>query len=188
MADRRSRVIILGTMPGPEALRRRQYYGFPGNQFWSLVADLLGRPKPEAYDERLSLLRDGRIALWDTLRACVRPTALDSHIRRPVPNDVPALLARYPGIGAVFVNGHGAEDYYRRFFAPSVGLPVFYLPSSSPANASLSYEAKLERWKVVLAWLRDLPAPPAGRRQAGLPLKTRPPSRKLLVRRGGHHA
>lgn len=177
VADRRSRVLILGSMPGPEALRRRQYYGFPGNQFWRLVADLLGRPKPGAYEERLRMLREGRIALWDTLMTCVRPSALDSRIRRPVPNDVPALLRGRPGIQAVFVNGHGAETFFRRYFAASVGLPVFYLPSSSPANASLSYEAKLERWKAVLPWLRE-----------GLPLKTPPPDRKLLVRHGGRHA
>ncbi len=35
--DCRSRILILGTMPGPVALKRQEYYGFPGNHFWKII-------------------------------------------------------------------------------------------------------------------------------------------------------
>lgn len=154
IVDRRSRVLILGTMPGPTALRRRQYYGFDGNHFWPIMAELLGVSRPEDYRAKVRMLRRGRIAVWDTLAACVRPTALDSHIRKPVPNDVPRLLERFPNIEAVFVNGGAAEAYFRRFHAKTARLPAVRLPSTSPANATIPYAAKLRTWKAALAaWL-----------------------------------
>ena len=149
IADKRSKVLILGTMPGPEALRRGQYYGFPGNQFWGIISEVLGEAKPESYRERVRMLKRHRVALWDTLKACVRPGALDSSIRAPRPTDVPGLLKKFPGIRLVFVNGGGAQAYYKRFFAPQVSLHVRRLPSTSPAYASLSRRRKLSRWKAV---------------------------------------
>jgi len=40
VVDENSRVLILGSMPGPEALRKRQYYGFDGNHFWKILPRL----------------------------------------------------------------------------------------------------------------------------------------------------
>lgn len=154
VADRRSRVLVLGSMPGPEALRRRQYYGFPGNRFWPLMAALLGRELPADYPGRLRMLLDARIALWDTVGSCVREGALDAEIRAARPNDVPAFLRRHPGIRAVFLNGRTAEAMYRRHHAARVSLPARYLPSTSPAHAGLPFAAKLAAWRAVLEPLR----------------------------------
>lgn len=155
IVDRRSRALVLGSMPGPEALRRRQYYGFPGNHFWRLVADLLGIPKPESYAARVRMLRRAGIALWDTIASCRRATALDGHIRDAKPNDIPALLRRYPGIRAVFVNGRAAESVLRRHHGGRIARPVIYLPSSSPAHAGLPYARKLARWRALGVRLKD---------------------------------
>ncbi len=153
IADRRSRVLILGSMPGPEALRRRQYYGFPGNQFWRLAADLLETPVPESYSAKVRMLRRGGIALWDTIQSCTRPGALDSRIRGARPNDIPGLLKRFPKIRSVFVNGRTAEAMLDRHHAGRIEVPAAYLPSSSPANAGISYAGKLRRWSKIKRWL-----------------------------------
>ena len=36
------RILILGSFPGEESLKRKQYYGHPRNQFWRIMGDLFG--------------------------------------------------------------------------------------------------------------------------------------------------
>lgn len=147
-----SRVLVLGSMPGPEALRKQQYYGFEGNHFWHIIPKILGHPRPSVYRERLSLVQKHGIALWDVLESCVRPGALDSAIRLPTLNPVPELLLQYPNIRAVFINGRFAHSTFVKRHG-EVSRPVFYLPSTSPANAAISLAEKTKQWKVILKYL-----------------------------------
>lgn len=143
-------MLILGTMPGPEALRRRQYYGFHGNHFWPVIQALFGAgDRPLSYPEKLRLLKANRIALWDVIASCRRVGASDSAIRRVIPNRIPELLKKYPNIRVIFVNGKTAERLFRLHFGNQVGLPVRELPSTSPAHAAMSFQEKLKRWRVV---------------------------------------
>jgi methylated-DNA-[protein]-cysteine S-methyltransferase len=145
----RSKILILGTMPGPEALRKREYYGFGGNHFWRIMGDLFARRPLSSYADKLTLLKKNRIALWDVYRWCRRIGASDSAIKNERLNDVSGLLRRYPAIRRVFVNGRAAHAVYRRFFQDKIGLAAEVLPSTSPANASLSYADKLRKWRRV---------------------------------------
>jgi hypoxanthine-DNA glycosylase len=153
IADANSRILVLGTMPGPEALRRREYYGFPGNHFWRIIRDLFAQGRPLAYDERIALVRTRGIALWDTISACAREGAADAAIRDVEPTDVPGLLRRHPGIGTIFLNGGTAASLFEKHWGATVTLPRFRLPSTSPANASISYAKKLEAWSVIVRHL-----------------------------------
>lgn len=150
LADRSSRILILGTMPGPVAQARREYYGFSGNHFWKIVPKLLGVEKDLNYREKRALLKENHLALWDVIRSCTRTGASDSSIRDAVPNDIPGLLKRYPSIRTIFLNGATAERLYRKHFGRSIHLPTMTLPSTSPAHASISLAKKLERWSAIL--------------------------------------
>ncbi len=150
-----ARILILGSMPGGESLRKQQYYAFERNLFWRLVGEIFGFSPKLPYPERLAALREHRVALWDVLGACEREGSLDSSIREPVPNDIPGLLAAHPGIVRICCNGQAAAKYLKRFF-PALPLEVVVLPSSSPAAAVYSYSQKLERWRAVLE--KDLPS------------------------------
>lgn len=151
--DARSRILILGTMPGPEALRKQEYYGFPGNHFWRIMSDLFAGGRTLDYPAKLGLLRRQRIALWDVLESCERRGALDSAIRDDRPNAIPELLARCPGIRAIFLNGKTAAKKFERYFGGRLALPATCLPSTSPANASISYPRKRQLWTAVAAAL-----------------------------------
>jgi hypoxanthine-DNA glycosylase len=140
-------------MPGPEALRKQQYYGFEGNHFWHIIPKILGAERPSVYEERVKLLVKHRIALWDVLESCTRASALDSDIRCVKLNTVPELLKMYPNIRAVFINGRFAHNTFVKGHG-DVGRPVFYLPSTSPANASISLADKTKQWKAVLKYLQ----------------------------------
>ena len=89
--------IILGSMPGAASLRAQQYYAYPQNRFWRLMAYLLENSEPpEAYEARLRMLLRHRIALWDSIASCEREGSLDSAIRAAKPNDFTALRASPP--------------------------------------------------------------------------------------------
>lgn len=150
ISDAGSRILILGTMPGPVALARREYYGFPGNHFWPILADVLGEPRAKNYREKKAILKKHRVALWDTVASCTRAGALDSAMRCIRPNDIARLLRRRPGIHAVFLNGKTAERLYRTNFAKKLHVPAVTLPSTSPANASMPFEKKREAWKRAI--------------------------------------
>lgn len=54
--DKNSRVLILGSMPGNESLRLRQYYAHPRNLFWPLIYNIFGCEPQDDYDLRISFL------------------------------------------------------------------------------------------------------------------------------------
>jgi hypoxanthine-DNA glycosylase len=137
-------------MPGPEALRKQEYYGFNGNHFWTIVTALLGEKKPASYEGKIDLVRRNRIALWDVLESCVRKGASDSAIRNEKCNPIADLLRSYPKIEAVFINGRAAHKLFLRRFEGKVKVPVMCLPSTSPAYAAMSIKSKIEHWKRIL--------------------------------------
>jgi hypoxanthine-DNA glycosylase len=152
--DRRARALVLGTMPGPEALRRGEYYGFPGNHFWKILPAIFGEPPPADYAAKLRLLKKNRVAVWDVIESCERVGAADSAIRCMRPNRVPNLLERYPNVRMIFLNGKTAERLFRAHLAARISLPVRTLPSTSPAHASMSIHEKTKRWRALASFIR----------------------------------
>ena len=146
--------LILGSMPGVASLRAGQYYAHPRNQFWRIVAELLGIDPGMPYSGRIGALASSGIALWDVLESCSRAGSLDAAIERGsvVPNDFAAFFARHPRVRRVFFNGSTAEQCYRRWVLPLLPagtLTYLRLPSTSPAHAAMSFEEKLAAWRVV---------------------------------------
>ena len=154
VVDDGTRALVLGSMPGKVSLRMRQYYAHPRNAFWRIMSELLGLDDDADYAARLDALRAAGIGLWDVLRLCDRPGSLDSAIVRDSmeANDFEKLFAQRPSITQVFFNGAKAEQVFRRLVAPNLARPPTYLrlPSSSPANAGVAYDAKLRAWRAVV--------------------------------------
>lgn len=145
-------ILILGSMPGGESLRRQQYYAFPANAFWRITGALFDFSPALPYPDRLSALRCSGVALWDVLRECSRDGSLDSNIREPIPNDIVRLLEENPSICLIACNGGTAFRYFRKFIQPNLKkeYPVVQLPSSSPAAARMSVAEKLSVWRKLL--------------------------------------
>jgi hypoxanthine-DNA glycosylase len=145
---RGTRLVLLGSFPGVASLQAGQYYAHPRNQFWPLVGAILGEPLAEQpYRERLARLRARGLGLWDVYAACQREGSLDSAIEQPELNDLASLRRRAPGLVAVAHNG--GESARHRRHTEALGLPVWRLPSSSPANASWRFERKLQAWQAA---------------------------------------
>jgi hypoxanthine-DNA glycosylase len=146
------RVLVLGSFPSPASLAARQYYAHPRNQFWPIMGAILDRPLAAmAYEERLCVLLDHGIGVWDVYAACRRRGSLDSAIEASRSNELNRLPLWAPGLRAVALNGRTAGR-----FAPglsALGLVCQVLPSTSPAYAAMRLEDKLAPWKAFIqAW------------------------------------
>ncbi len=155
-----AKILILGSMPGDVSIAAVQYYAHPRNLFWNFMQQLLGIPRELDYAERLELLQDKGVALWDVLGVCKRSGSLDSNIEAgsEQANDIPALLQQCSNIKAICFNGQKAyASFKRHILKQNPELEEQYdlisLPSTSPANASVSVEDKLNAWKQMLGYL-----------------------------------
>jgi hypoxanthine-DNA glycosylase len=142
-------LLILGSFPGARSIAQQQYYAHPQNHFWKILQALWpGNPLPageDSYQKRSKWLVDRGLGVWDVYASCQREGSLDSAIRDAVANDVASL--RLPKLAAIAHNG--GESFRHARHTLTLGVPVHRLPSSSPANASWSFERKVQAWREV---------------------------------------
>jgi hypoxanthine-DNA glycosylase len=154
VVDARTRLLILGSLPGERSLALQEYYGNRQNKFWTLMSAVIGVSLvPLAYQDRLAALLAHGIGLWDVVAEAQRHGSLDSKIRDRDDNDLPGLLARFPAIGAIAFNGGTAAKLGIKVLgARADQYALFELPSSSPAY-TLAYAEKCARWMQLRAAL-----------------------------------
>jgi len=158
-----TRLLVLGSFPGAASLAAGQYYAHPRNHFWAILAALWGVDLPALpYAARVAQMLRRGLGLWDVHARCRREGSLDSAIFDAEPNDLVALARRLPRLQAIAHNGGESARAMR--VTRALGLPVYRLPSTSPANASWSFERKLEAWRAVFA-AHGLVAPAPERRR-----------------------
>ena len=83
---------------------------------------------------------------------CERAGSLDSAIRNAEVNDFAALKVACPQLQAIAHNGAESFKHMPRVAASlgeGSGVAFYRLPSTSPANASWSFERKLAAWREV---------------------------------------
>lgn len=151
-----ARVLVLGSLPGQMSLQRGEYYAQPQNAFWKIAGQLFGATPELPYEERVNQLLANRVAVWDVCASAFRPGSLDSAIQREsiVTNDFAGFLAQQAAIQLIAFNGAKAAELYARLVREDLPetarkLRSLILPSTSPANASMSFEQKLKRWSVL---------------------------------------
>ncbi len=146
--DANTRLIVLGSFPGVASLQAQQYYGHPRNHFWPILSALWGADLATAtYPQRLAEARRRGLGLWDVYASCRREGSLDSAIEQARPNDLASLRQRAPGLRAIVHNG--GESARAMAHTHALGVAVLRLPSTSPANASWSFDRKLAAWRAA---------------------------------------
>jgi hypoxanthine-DNA glycosylase len=145
-----TRVLILGSFPGARSLQSQQYYAHPQNQFWKILQAIWpSSPRIDcanSYEKRSEWLLARGLGVWDVYASCQREGSLDTAIRDAIVNDIAAL--QLPQLAAIAHNG--GESYKHAKHTASLGVPVYKLPSTSPANASWTFERKLAAWREVM--------------------------------------
>ncbi len=145
-----SRLLVLGSFPSVASLVAGQYYAHPRNQFWPVLSALWGTDlNALPYAERLEVVRARGLGIWDVYAHCRREGSLDRDIHDAQLNDLAGLSRQAPHLRAVAHNGGESARLMR--WTQSLGWRVHRLPSTSPANASWSFERKLAAWREVFA-------------------------------------
>ena len=150
-----TRLLVLGSFPGVASLKAQQYYGHPQNHFWPIVFAIFedelavsaSADCRSSYLIRTDWLLARGVGLWDVYASCEREGSLDNQIRQAQINDFSALRQRCPQLVAIAHNG--GESFKHARHTQALGLPVYKLPSTSPANASWRFERKLAAWREV---------------------------------------
>lgn len=151
LVDARTRVLVLGSLPGEKSLAAHQYYAHPQNGFWRLIGRIVGLDLAALpYAERLPLLLAAGVGLWDSVGTARRTGSLDTAIRDVEANDLAGIVARLPMLRLVAFNGKTSAAVGARLLPPDT--PRFVLPSSSPAH-TMSFAAKAEAWSVLRDYL-----------------------------------
>lgn len=146
MIARHTRLVVLGSFPSVASLAAGQYYAHPRNHFWPVLSALWSvdlRALP--YPQRLEQVLQRGLGIWDVYAHCRREGSLDSAIHDAEFNDLAGLRQRAPQLQAVAHNGGESARAMR--FTQALGVAVLRLPSTSPANASWSFERKLAAWR-----------------------------------------
>ena len=155
VANTAARILILGSMPGQASLEANQYYAHPRNAFWHIVSELVGVAPDAPYAARTRALKSAGIALWDVLQSCQRQGSLDAMIQAETQaiNDFQKFFRSHRRITRIYFNGATAETIFKRHVLPALdkfSASLTRLPSTSPAHAGMSFDEKLEAWRVIL--------------------------------------
>ena len=149
--DKKTEILILGSLPSDISILKGEYYANPQNQFWRIIFTIYNNGVPVVeYKMKLDLLLKNKIGLWDVLTEANRPGSLDSNIKEEVLNDFNGLFIDYPKIRLLAFNGDKAFNIYLKKMA---GLPLkelVRLTSSSSANTSKNVLLKVKEWQVAL--------------------------------------
>ncbi len=143
-----TKVLILGSFPSIQSFEKSFYYAHPRNQFWKILSELTSYPATSK-DQRIWLLKEAKIGLWDMIRSCNRENSLDSSLEDEEVNDIAAFLEEHPSIDKVAFTGRKAQQLYGLHFN-YLEVETVYLPSPSAAYAKMSFLDKMEIYREKL--------------------------------------
>lgn len=145
-----SKILILGSIPGKESIRKNQYYANERNQFWQIIYNIFNSDIPPSYNERCNFILKNNLALWDVLKNAERHDSLDSSIKDEILNDFEEFLYMYPNINKIIFNGTKAKSSFKKHFKNIYSsFECLTVPSSSPTPGInvKSFEEKLDIWR-----------------------------------------
>ena len=148
IVDNDTKILIIGTMPSIASLQAQEYYAFKYNAFWRIMADISQTPEFKNYQHKLKTLSSLHLGLWDNLQFCEREGSLDSQIHHEIPNNFQELLSQHPQIHKLLFNGQKSYQFFKKYHSKLLKEYTYaVLPSTSPANAGMTYKEKYILWK-----------------------------------------
>lgn len=150
ISDSYTEILILGSLPGDKSLELVEYYGHSRNRFWKIVSTITRNEVPLTYSEKKLLLINNKIGVWDVVHRANRKGSLDSAIEDVEPNDIESFISKHRNLKVIGFNGQKAEALFNKFFKRNSSINYISLPSSSPANAGITFENLCKIWEQLL--------------------------------------
>lgn len=147
--DENSKILILGSIPSPKSRELGFYYMHAQNRFWNVLSYIFNEEIPVTIKNKKDFLKKHNIALWDVLESCEIEGASDSSIKNPVPNDINKII-KNSKVKRVYTTGLTAYKFYNKYIFKSVGIEAICLPSTSSANAKMSFDKITHEYKKIL--------------------------------------
>lgn len=145
---RDTKVLILGSFPSIQSFEKNFYYAHPRNQFWKILSELTGYPALTR-DQRIWLLKEAKLGLWDMICSCRRENSLDSSLEDEEVNDIAAFLDEHPSIKKIAFAGRKSQQLYTMHF-DYLEMETVYLPSPSAAYAKMKFLEKVKIYREKL--------------------------------------
>ena len=148
--DKNSSVLILGSFPSVKSREYGFYYGNKQNRFWKLLSFLTNyKYVPSSKEDKILMLINNGIALWDVVYKCDIEGSSDSSIKNVIPCDL-NIIINNSSIKNIYANGTTAYSLYMKYCLKNTNRKITKLPSTSPANAKYSFEDLIDSWKIIL--------------------------------------
>lgn len=141
----KSEILILGSFPSVKSREVGFPYGHSQNRFWKMLAAVYAQPVPSSIPEKETLILHNKLALWDIIKSCEITGSSDASIKNPTANDIRSIVDA-SHIRKILCNGQTSGRIYRRYLYDKPDVPVFVLPSTSPANAACSLDELILEW------------------------------------------
>ena len=150
--DNQSSILILGSLPSVKTREVGFYYGHPRNRFFLVLSKIFDEELPISIEEKKTLLKKHHIALYDVIYECNIEGSSDASIKNPKVIDIKDILDKYPNIKKVAINGNKAKTLFDKCLlniVNSFDIKIYYLPSTSPANAKMKAENLVEAYSKI---------------------------------------
>ena len=147
-----SRVLILGSFPSVKSREVDFYYGNKNNRFFKILEVIFDEKIGESKEAKIDFLKRHKIALFDVVKSCEIVGSSDSSLIVKEVNDIGKLIEN-TDIEKILLNGKKAFEIFQKYIKIDK-IKYFYIPSSSPANASFSLDRLVFEYRKQLEYLK----------------------------------
>ena len=145
-----TKILILGSFPSIKSFENDFYYAHPSNKFWKILESVTTYPVNNV-DQKLWLLKECKLGLWDMIRECRRENSLDSSLENEELNNISNVLETFNSINKIAFTGRKSETLFKMHFS-YLDIETTYLPSPSSAYAAMNFENKVKAYKQALGY------------------------------------
>lgn len=150
--DKESEILILGSLPSVASREVGFYYGHKQNRFFKVLSAAFDEDECLSIEDRKDFLKRHKIALYDVIEECDIIGSSDSSIKNPVVINIKEIINNYPNIKVIALNGGKAKSLFDKYLLKEVdntNIKIYYLPSTSPANARMGMNELTKEYKKI---------------------------------------